>query len=63
MAAQAKLTASDCCEDVGDGVEEEEFRRDRSLDQHDYAGGDDSHEADHVHDADTIEDDVARTGE
>lgn len=58
-----KLTASDCREDVGDGIEKEEFRRDRSLYQHNHAGSNDGQEADHVHDANAIEDDVAGTGE
>ena len=58
----AELTAGDCCEDVADGVEEEELGRHRGLDQHHDAGGDDGHQADYVHDTNAIEDDVAWPG-
>jgi len=48
---------------VANGVKEEEARGDRGLDEHDDAGGDDGEQADDVHGANAVEDDVARAGE
>lgn len=54
-----ELTAGGGCDDVGDGIEEEEFRVGRDLDEHDDAGSDYCQQSDDVHNADTVEDDVA----
>lgn len=51
-------TARDGSQDMTDGIEEEELAGDRSLDKHDDAGGDDREQADDIHYADAIEDDV-----
>jgi len=59
----AILTACDRSEDVSYGIEEEELGRNGSLDEHDDAGCDDCQEADDVHHADAIENDVARSGQ
>lgn len=45
---------------MADGVEEEELGDYKGLDQHDSAGDDDRYEADNVHDADDVENNVAR---
>lgn len=58
-----RLTARHERDDVADGIEEEEMRVGVDLDQHHDARGDDGQQADDVHDADAVEDDVARAGE
>ena len=45
---------------MADAVEEEEFRDDEGLDEHDNAGCDDSQKGNYVHHADDVEDDVPR---
>jgi hypothetical protein len=44
---------------MGNSVEEKELGCNGGLDEHDDAGGDDCQEADDVHHADAVEDDVA----
>lgn len=48
---------------MADGVEEEKFGDDKSLDEHGEAGDDDGEEADDVQGADDIKDDVAWTSQ
>ena len=47
---------------MSNGVEEEEFGRHGSLDEHDHAGRDHCQKADDVHHANAVQDDVARPG-
>jgi hypothetical protein len=58
-----RLTACDSGQYMGNSIEEKELGRHRSLDQHNDAGSDDSQEADDVHHADGIEDDITWSGQ
>lgn len=53
------LTAQGCGDDVADCVEEEEFGDYECFDEHGEGGDNDGEEADDVHGADYVEDDVA----
>lgn len=57
------LTARDCREHMGNSVEEEELRGRRGLDEHDDAASDDRQQSNHVDDPNTVQDDVAWTGQ
>lgn len=48
---------------MGHTVEEEEFRDDEGLDQHDEASCDDGKKGDYIHHADDVEDEVAWTSQ
>lgn len=63
LANRKTLTACHRSEDVRDCIEEKELRGSRGLDEHEYAGRDDSHEANDVHDPDAVQDDVSWAGE
>lgn len=60
---EAKLTAQGGGDDMADSVEEEEFGDDEGFDEHREGGDDDGEEADDVHGADDIQDDVAWTSQ
>ncbi len=48
---------------MADTVKKEEFRNDKGLDQHDGACDYDGHETNNVHDANCVEDDIARASQ
>ena len=58
-----RLTGYTGCDDVADGIEEEELADNECLDEHDRVGSNDSEEAHDVEDSDNVEDDISRTSQ
>jgi len=56
-----RLTAQETCDDMADGVEEEELGDDEGFDNHDGGSSENEQEADKIHTTDGVQNHVAST--